>query len=116
MPKLPAEDSGHLAVDGELVYQGHVSFEAQGTTGLKNPRVWVFAEQQGNVVWGAGCAPGEVIKLGGDSSLWVHSGGGPADCVAQLYYILGEHGGEWSGHGAQTGTVTLAQIEFLVDG
>jgi hypothetical protein len=45
------------------------------------------------------------------------NGGGPANCAADLYYILNAKGtGEWNGHGAQGGKVYLGRAAFNATG
>ena len=94
-----------------------LAFATTGRQRLKNPRVWVSCSQNGVLVYGAGGSPSDVFKLGGDMSQWVLNGGGPAACAARLYYILNAKGtGEWTGNGAQGGTVTLASTTFATAG
>jgi hypothetical protein len=120
---LPAADSGTISVfvpssggshaSSQPTYEGNVAFNTSNTKGLKNPRVSVICYQNGNVVWGTAGGPAMVFTLGGDSSQWVQNGGGPATCTADLFYILNANGtGEWNGHGAQGGFVSLAQTTF----
>lgn len=117
--QLPEEGSGTISVapGSELRYQGFVRFDTGGTEALRNPRIWVecWKPWYGNrVVYGEGGSIADVFKLGGDSSLWVQEGGGPAWCSARLYYILSANRRrEWNGNGAQGGTVTLAETEFF---
>jgi hypothetical protein len=125
---LPASGSGTIAlgsVDGTAMgfarlaphYKGTVAFTTTGTSGLKNPRVWVACYQYGVLVYGAGGAPSENFKLGGDMSQWVLNGGGAANCTADLYYIVNAKGtGEWNGHGAQGGFVYLGNTGFDATG
>jgi hypothetical protein len=113
MPSLPPAGSGSITLDQPSPALGDtVTFTVTGTGTLKNPRVWVAAYQDGNLVYGEGGGPAMGFKLGGDSSLWLEAGG-PADCTAELYYILNKNGtGEWNGHGDQGGNVTLATTSF----
>jgi hypothetical protein len=112
-PYVPNSAAGSWGSQPQPAYQGSVAFNTTGTQGLKNPRVWVACYQSGALVYGAGGSPSTVFKLGGDSSQWVNNGGGAASCTAELYYILNSSGtGEWNGHGAQGGTVDLADTAF----
>lgn len=124
---LPAANSGTISVyvpnaaglapSSEPRYQGPVAFNTTGAQGLKNPRVWVACDQNDALVYGEAGSPTETFKLGGDMSRWVLNGGGPADCTADLYYILNaKRTGEWNGKGVQGGTVTLAHASFRATG
>jgi hypothetical protein len=69
----------------------------------QNPRIQVVCDQAGVVVYGeAQNAVGHSFKLGGGSSLWLQTGG-PAHCVATLYY--------WDFHPVQVFN-PLASVEF----
>ena len=119
---LPSANSGTISVyvpdpvgaaNPQPTYHGLIAFSTTDTGKLKNPRIWVSCYQNGVLVYGAGGAPSEVFKLGGDASLWVQNGGGAANCTAELYYILNAKGtAEWNGTGAQGGTVVLANTAF----
>jgi hypothetical protein len=123
---LPPPNSGAISVyvpsttgagTSRPTYQGALAFSATGTGTLKNPRIWVSCYQSSILVYGAGASPSDVLKLGGDMSLWVMNGGGPASCTAALYYILNaKRTGEWTGKGAQGGTVPLAATTFEAAG
>ena len=114
---LPPAGSGTLALASEPVSLGdEITFVVTGTDGLDNPRVWIAAFQDGNLVYGQGIGAAETFKLGGGSSDWV-TNGGPAECTAQLYYILNKNGhSEWNGHGDQGGPVQLAVLTFHAEG
>jgi len=120
---LPAANSGTISVyvpattlsssASQPRYQDSVAVHTTGIGTLKNPRVWIACYQNGALVYGEGGSPSDTFKLGGDMSQWVMNGGGGADCTADLYYILNAKGtGEWNGHGAQGGKVSLAQTSF----
>jgi hypothetical protein len=124
---LPAANSGTISVyvptttlssaSSQPRYQGPVAFNTTGTKTLKNPRVWVACYQNGALVYGEGGTPTATLKLGGDMSRWVLNGGGPADCTADLYYIVNAKGtSEWNGRGAQGGNVYLARTSFAAAG
>lgn len=53
---------------------------------VKNPRVQVLAYQDGELVYGEAAAPTDGFLLGGGGSIWL-TNGGPADCVANLFYF-----------------------------
>lgn len=119
MPHLPPAGSGTIAPSNPApAFQEHITFNVTGTDGLDNPRVWVTAHQDGVLVYGEGSSPDDGVTLGSGWSQWVENGGGPADCTATLYYILGKSGNsEWKGGGqAQGGTVTLATVSFHAAG
>ena len=110
-------NAGGFAPSLQPRYQGPVAFNTTGTQGVKNPRVWVACYQNGSLVYGEGGSPTGTLKLGGDMSQWVMNGGGPADCTADLYYILNaKRTGEWNGRGGQGGTVSLAHTSFRATG
>lgn len=115
--RLPAANSGSISVytpDGTAPrYQGQISFNATGASTLKNPRVWVACYQNNVLVYGEGGSPSSILTLGGGSSQWVLNNGGPANCTADLYYILNKtKNGEWNGNGAQDGNVYLGHTTF----
>lgn len=120
MPKLPPAGSGtlSLATPEPVAYGQQIAFNHTGDEDLSNPRLWVTAHQNGELVYGEGTSPDAGVKLGGGSSQWVSNGGGPAECHAQLYYILNKNGtAEWKGGGQQQGgTVVLATCSFNAEG
>lgn len=116
---LPPAGSGTLALatPEPVAFGDSITFAFTGTDELKNPRIWVDAFQDGVRVYGEGIGAAETAVLGGGSSDWVEKGGGPADCVATLYYIPKANGNsEWNGHGGQGPHVTLAVCEFHAEG
>jgi hypothetical protein len=126
MPSLPAPNSGSIAVaDGsELSYQGIVTFDAAGAEGLKNPRIYVEAfgpdgddpDEAPDLIYGEAGGAGDSFTLGGGWSKWVERGGGPAPCVASLFYFKIEgKSREWNGRGQQE-YVLLAKCEFHAEG
>lgn len=118
--KLPAAGSGSIALKtgSELRYEGKVAFDVTGAAGLKNPRIVVDAYTPGtsDLIYGEGGGAGDTFTLGGGMSKWVEQGGGPADCVASLFWIEDSHGKEWSGHSAQADFVMLASVAFEASG
>jgi hypothetical protein len=110
---VPTEGSGTLSLNGTPTFQSVVSYSATYPKNIKNPRVWTSCTQNGLIVYGAGTAPEETLKLGGDSSRWVENGGGAASCTAELYFIPNSKGnGEWNGHGGQGPNIVLATITY----
>jgi len=119
--KLPAADSGTIALreGSDVRYQGKVAFDTTGDESLKNPRIWVaaYTPDTTDLIYGEGGSPSESFILGGGMSKWVEAGGGPAHCVAQLYYIPNAKGtGEWNGRGGQGAFVYLASCDFDATG
>jgi len=112
--------SGTIAINpsSQLYLGGIVSFDwsVEGLKGNQNPRIQLMAYQDGEVVYGEahnaepklGDPPfdGASFQLGGASSQWLENGG-PADCVATLYY--------WDNHPNQV-FVALASVEFHAEG
>ncbi len=102
--------SGSIAINPSSVLElgGTVVFDVS-TADIKrknNVLVSVIAYQGEGTVFVGIVEEGETILLGGASSTWL-SNGGPAECIAQLYY--------WNFHPVQK-QVLLDQIEFSADG
>ncbi len=122
---LPAPGSGTIAVaaGSDLSFQGIVSFDTSYAGHLKNPRVEVLCYQDGSLVYGEAGDADQSFVLGGGGSIWVYGpdgvpgggdGGGPADCVANLFYWKsGNH--EWNGSGQQE-YVLLGSVSFAATG
>jgi hypothetical protein len=94
MPK-PEDTMSTIAVaDGsDLTFGGNVTFDTEVGEKLKGkeyPMVYVECFQDDVKVWGRLREPDAVFKLGGDSSLWIANGGGPAACRAYLH-AYGSH-------------------------
>ncbi len=53
---------------------------------VKNPRIEVLCYQDGSLVYGEAGGVTDTFQLGGGGSLWL-SGGGSAECVANLFYF-----------------------------
>lgn len=119
MPGLPSPGSGAIAIaDGsELKFQGEVRFVCGGMDRLKNPRVSVEAHDgEGVLIYAEAGRVFDTFTLGGGSSQWVERGGGPADCIATLFYFKVEGTDrEWNGHGQQQ-YVPLAHVSFQAAG
>lgn len=115
---LPDAGSGSISVaaGSVLSYQGRVSFDYSYPGHLNNPRVYVECDQDGSLVYGEAGGASGTFTLGGGWSLWVEAGGGPADCVATLFYfgVEGQSNKEWNGRGQQV-YVQLAQVGFHAD-
>ena len=112
---LPPSGSGTITIDpsSDLSLGGSVTFEVNYPGKLKNPRVFVTAYQEDDLVYGEAGTADHVFVLGGNpdrGSEWVVAGG-PAACRADLFYFAtGNH--EWNGNGQQE-VVTLASVAFL---
>lgn len=115
---LPAVGSGTITLNQATPAFGDLlSFTTTGTDGLKNPRIWISCTQADVLVYGEGIGAGDTFKLGGGSSQWVTNGGGPAECIADLYWIPKANGhGEWKYPGPQGAPVVLATISFHAEG
>lgn len=68
-----------------------VSFSTGYPNNVQNPRIEVLCYQNGSLVYGEAGGVADSFLLGGGGSIWL-SGGGPADCVANLFYF-GQHAG-----------------------
>ena len=70
-------------------FQTYVNFTVTGvpTHKIKNPRIEVLCYQSGLLVYGEAGAITDSFLLGGGGSTWIDNGGGPADCVANLFYF-----------------------------
>lgn len=116
---LPPAGSGTitLATPDPVALGDDITFNHSGDEDLSNPRIWVAAFQDGELVYGEGASPDDGVKLGSGSSDWL-TNGGPAECTVDLYYILNKNGkGEWKGGGSdQGGFVTLATTSFHAEG
>lgn len=53
---------------------------------VKRPRIEVLCYQDGALVYGEAGSDTDTFLLGGGGSIW-KDGGGPADCVANLFYF-----------------------------
>lgn len=63
-----------------------VTFSVGYPTNVNNPRIEVLCYQSGELVFGMAGAIDYEFLLGGGGSIWKDRGG-PADCVANLYYF-----------------------------
>ena len=96
-------------------YQDRITFTCVWSPlRLKNPRVAVNAYDpaSGDLLYGEAGGAADSFQLGGGMSEWVMRGGGPAHCIAQLYWFVGKNGKEWTGHGVQADAPVLAMCEF----
>jgi hypothetical protein len=84
-----------------------VTFTTVIPQNVNTPRVEVLCDQNGAIVYGEGGSPNDSFLLGGGGSTWL-SNGGPASCVANLYYFT------WKG--GQPATVYLATTSFDATG
>lgn len=86
-----------------------VTFTVTGvpTHQIKNPRISVDCYQGGVSVFGMAGGIHDAFDLGGSSSDWQRNGG-PADCVATLYYF--------DKHGPAQEYVVLASSDFAAGG
>ena len=84
-----------------------VTFSVGYPSNVNNPRVEVLCSQAGELVFGMAGAPNEEFQLGGGGSIWKDRGG-PADCVANLYFF------SWK-RNTPTST-TLASTSFSAGG
>ena len=84
-----------------------VTFSVGYPSNVNNPRVEVLCYQAGELVFGMAGAPYEDFQLGGGGSIWKDRGG-PADCVANLYFF------SWK-RNTPTST-TLASTSFAAGG
>jgi hypothetical protein len=69
-----------------------VTFTTSYPKTVKNPRIEVLCYQADGLVYGEAGGVTQAFLLGGGWSRWLEVGGGPADCVANLYYF-GSHAG-----------------------
>ena len=72
-----------------------ITFSVVYPTNIKDPRIEVMCYQNGTMVWASSAPVGSGFLLGGSSSPWISNGGGPASCVANLYYYV------WNGNNSQ---------------
>lgn len=75
-----------LAPAAEPALGTTVTFSTGYPNSVNNPRVEVLCYQAGELVFGMAGVPGEEFLLGGGGSIWKDRGG-PADCVANLYFF-----------------------------
>ena len=82
---------------------GYVTFATVIPGNVQNPRVEVLCYQNNALVYGEAGSPDWAFLLGGGASLWL-TAGGPASCVANLYYFTWNAG--------QPATTYLATTSF----
>src|SRR5438094_2962699 len=85
----------------------YVTFTTVVPGNVQNPRVEVLCYQNDVLGYGESGGPDWAFQLGGGASLW-KAAGGPASCVANLYYFT------WKG--GQPATVYLATTSFDATG
>lgn len=88
-------------------FGSQVTFTTDGIPkNVKNPRIEVLAYDTttGELLYGEAGAITDFFTLGGGSSKWVDRGGGPAHCVANLFYF--------DNHGPTQNYVQLATTSF----
>jgi hypothetical protein len=72
----------------------YVTFTTVVPTNVRNPRVEVLCYQNGELVYGEAGGPSDAFLLGGNpdrGSIW-RTTGGPASCVANLYFFTWKAG------------------------
>jgi hypothetical protein len=80
--------SGSIALDQNSPALGTtVTFttSVSGLPGWATPRIQIICEQDGAIVYGEAGPASQGFLLGGAGSEWLRAGG-PASCVATLYY------------------------------
>jgi len=85
----------------------YVTFTTVIPGNIQTPRVEVLCYQNGVLGYGEAGSPDWAFQLGGGASLW-KTAGGPASCVANLYYFSWKAG--------QPTTVYLATTSFNATG
>ena len=81
-----ADDSGARLTVGDPHLGDWVTFSTVVPKNVNNPRIEVLCSQDGKLTYGAAGAVDESFQLGGGSSAW-RDAGGPADCVANLFFF-----------------------------
>jgi hypothetical protein len=76
-----------LNSSSELSFGGQVSFDTTVDEHVKIPRVEVLCYQDGELVYGEAGSNEDSFLLGGGGSEWIDRGGGPASCVANLFFF-----------------------------
>ena len=81
-------DSSGARLDGEgrPNLGDYVTFSTIVPKNVNNPRIEVLCYQDGQLTFGMAGAIDYAFQLGGGGSPW-KDGGGPAECVANLYYF-----------------------------
>jgi hypothetical protein len=105
----PQPPSGTITLDQADPHLGDWVTFTWATTGLKgnqHPRIQIMCYQSSALVYGEAGPATQSFLLGGASSAWLYVGG-PAECIATLYY--------WDWHPVQT-FVPLASIGFAAGG
>lgn len=104
-----AAQGGTIVLDQASSSLGDTVTFTTTTSGLKGnqaPRIQVMCYQGTDLVYGEAGPASQGFLLGGAGSVWL-TNGGPAHCVATLYY--------WGFHPTQT-FVPLASTEFDAGG
>ena len=87
---------------------GDVTFTATYPDQVKDPRIAVRCYQDGVMTYAEAGTYDHVFLLGGGWSVWLEHGG-PADCTAELFYIV------WNGNNPQE-VFSLAWTSFHAAG
>lgn len=106
MPKPEIAATIELATPLPVVVGDPVKFTTEIDGHVKNPRIRVLAYQNDALVYGEAGGIDHTFQLGGNpdgGSIWTQNGGGPADCIAELYYFDKEQGRQVAVYLAQTG-------------
>ena len=88
IPNTPTATTGWPALGDSVTF--NVTYAKQ--LDKFGVRIQVLCYQDGNLVYGEAGPYNQAFQLGGAMSVWLQ-GGGPADCVADLFY--------WSYNGGQ---------------
>jgi hypothetical protein len=105
--ELATVDGASVAASLAPNLGGWVTFATGYPKNLKNPRIEVLCYQGGSLVYGEAGSTVDSFLLGGGGSAW-KTGGGEADCTANLFYF-----------GSRSGTQTyewLAATSFHAEG
>lgn len=111
MAAAPVSTPPTIAVSAgsDLRLEGAVSFDTTYPKVKNTPRIEVDCYQNGTLVYGeVRLVDEQPFILGGSSSIWVWNGGGPATCVATLFY--------WTFHPNQVYHFLVSSAPFEVSG
>src|SRR5262245_64712391 len=91
---LSSVSTGVGALTTQPALGSWVTFTTVIPTNIRNPRVEVLCYQDGGLVYGEAGDPSHAFELGGNpdnGSIW-RTTGGPASCVANIYYFTWKAG------------------------